>query len=265
MVLRNTAVLIIGLILVLSASTVGSGQTAEESKGGTSGAEFDFNSKYIWRSLAFSKGAVGQPSAFVGYAGLTFQIWSNFVLNPADPHLHRFNEIDYRLSYQRNIGDFTITPAFTAYSYPNQTAGEVPITGEAEIQIAYDLGAFTLETTHFLDVWANKGGYVGEIGLQFEKEAGAGLTLNAAARLLFANARFNAYYIGAGTPGGIDSLVLEAGATVAVGSGFYVRPHLEYNTVLDSAVRAAIVFSGQVSVRKPDLFNLGIAFGCSFE
>jgi hypothetical protein len=262
---KNAAVLILGLTLILGSAAAGFGQDEQISKGGTSGAEFDFNSKYIWRSLAFSKGAVGQPSAFIGYAGLTFQIWSNFVLNRADPNLHRFNEIDYRLSYQYDIGDFTIAPAFTLYSYPNQSAGDIPITGEAEIQVAYALGALTLETTHFFDVWSNKGGYVGEVGLQFEKEAGAGLTLNAAARLIFANAKFNSYYIRAGTPGAINSLVLEAGATYAFRGGFYIRPHFEYNAILDSALRAAVEISDWVSLRKPDLFNFGIAIGFSFE
>jgi hypothetical protein len=262
---KKAAVLIMGLALILGAAAAGFGQEEEESKGGTSGAEFDFNSKYIWRSLAFSKGAVWQPSAFIGYAGLTLQIWSNFVLNAAEPNLHRFNEIDYRLAYQYDIGDFTIAPALNLYSYPNQSAADIPITGEAEIQVACALGDFALETTHFFDVWSNKGGYVGEVGLQFEKEAGAGLTLNAAARLVFANAKFNSYYVRPGTPGAINSLVLEAGATYAFRGGFYVRPHFEYNTILDSALRAAVGISDWVSLRKPDLFNFGMAIGFSFE
>ncbi len=63
------------------------------------------------------------------------------------------------------------------------------------------------------------------------------------ARLVFANAKFNSYYVRAGTPGAINSLVLEAGAIYAFRGGFYVRPHLEYNTILDSALRAAVGFS----------------------
>jgi len=262
---KKAAVLIIGGATVLVFAAAGFGQNEEGSKGGTSGAEFDFNSKYIWRSLTFSKGAVWQPNAFIGYAGLMFQIWSNFVLTGAEPNFHRFNEIDYRLSYQYAIGDFTIVPAFTIYSYPNQSAGDIPMTGEAEIQVAYALGDLTLETTHFFDVWSNRGGYVGEVGLQFEKEAGAGLTLNAAARLFFANAKFNSYYIRPGTAGAINSFVLEAGATYAFRGGFYVRPHFEYNSILDSAVRAAVGISDWVSLRKPDLFNFGMAIGFSFE
>jgi hypothetical protein len=254
------------LAVILGAAAAGFGQEEEKSasKGWTYGVESDFNSKYIWRSLAFSEAAVWQPSAFVGYAGLTFEVWNNFVLGK-EPNRHQFNEIDYRLSYKYEIGDFTIAPAFTVYSYPNQDKVLSPRTGEAEFQIAYAMGDFTLETTHFFDVKANTGGYVGEVGLQFEKAAGEGLTVAAAARLLFANAKFNSYYVQAGLSGGINSLVLEAGVTYTFGGGFYVRPHLEFNTVLDSSLRAAIGVSSRVSLRKPDLFNFGFAFGYSFE
>jgi hypothetical protein len=254
------------LAVILGAAAAGLGQEEEKpaSKGWTYGAEFDFNSKYIWRSLAFSEGAVWQPSAFVGYAGLTFEVWNNFVLGK-EPNRHQFNEIDYRLSYKYEIGDFTIAPAFTLYSYPNQDKVLSPTTGEAEIQIAYAMGDFTLETTHFFDVKANPGGYVGEVGVEFEKEAGEGLTVAAAARLLFANAKFNSYYVQDGLSGGINSLVLEAGLTYTFGGGFYVRPHLEFNIILDSGLRAAVAVSDWISLRKPDLFNFGIAFGYSFE
>jgi hypothetical protein len=264
--LKKTAVLFLGLAIVLGAAAAGFGQEEEKSasKGWTYGVESDFNSKYIWRSLAFSQGAVWQPSAFVGYAGLTFEIWSNFVLG-REPNRHQFNEIDYRLSYKYALGDFVIAPAFTLYSYPNQDKILSPATAEAEIQIAYAMGDFTLETTHFFDVQANTGGYVGEIGLEFEKEAGEGLTAAAAARMLFANAKFISFYIKDGLAGGLFSLVLEAGLTYTFGGGFYVRPHLEFNTVLDSRLRAAIAVSEWTSLRKPDLFNLGIAFGYSFE
>ena len=264
--LKKTAVLFLGLAFVLGATAACFGQEEEKSssKSWTYGVESDFNSKYVWRSLAFSEGAVWQPSAFVGYAGLTFEIWSNFVLGK-EPNRHQFNEIDYRLSYNYAIGDFTIAPAFTLYAYPNQDKVLSPATAEAEIQIAYAFGDFTLETTHFFDVKANTGGYVGEVGLQFEKEAGEGLTAAAAARLLFANAKFNSFYVKDGLAGGISSLVLEAGLTYTFGGGFYVRPHLEFNSVLNSHLRAAIAVSERTSLRKPDLFNLGIAFGYSFE
>ena len=104
-----------------------------------------------------------------------------------------------------------------------------------------------------------------EQGIKTTPVSVAGLTLNAAARLFFANAKFNSYYIRPGTAGAINSFVLEAGATYAFRGGFYVRPHFEYNSILDSAVRAAVGISDWVSLRKPDLFNFGMAIGFSFE
>jgi len=87
----------------------------------------------------------------------------------------------------------------------------------------------------------------------------------AAMVLFFANARFNSSYIRPGTPGAITSLVLEAGATYTFKGGFCVRPHFEYNTILDSVLRAAVGISEWVSLRKPDMFNFGMAIGFSFE
>ena len=135
--LKKTAVLFLGLAFVLGATAACFGQEEEKSgsKGWTYGVESDFNSKYIWRSLAFSEGAVWQPNAFVGYAGLTFEVWSNFVLGK-EPNRHQFNEIDYRLSYNYAIGDFTIAPAFTLYAYPNQDKVLSPTTAEAEKTMA---------------------------------------------------------------------------------------------------------------------------------
>lgn len=262
--MKKSKVLMTILVLVLGAASIGFGQEEAKSKGWTYGAESDFNSKYIWRGLAFSEGAVWQPSAFVGFGGLTFEVWSNFVLG-SEPNRRQFNEFNYRISYPYEIGAFTIAPAFTLYTYPHQDKILSPTTGEAKIQIAYALGDFTLETTHFFDVKANTGGYVGEVGLQFEKSLSEELTVAAAARLLFANAKFNSYYIGDGLSGGFEGLVFEAGATYTFGGGFYIRPHLEFSTLLDSSLRAAVAVSDWVSLHKPDLFNLGIAFGYSFE
>jgi hypothetical protein len=264
--IKKTAILMLGLAFVLGAAAAVFGQeeSAPAPKGWTYGLESDFNSKYIWRSLAFSEGAVWQPSAWVSYGGLTFEVWSNFVLNK-EPFRHQFNEIDYRLSYEFEAGGFTIKPAVTLFTYPNQDQDFSPTTAEAEIQVAYALGDFTLETTHFLDFKANSGGYVGEVGVEYEKEAGENLTVAAAARLTFANGKFNSYYIQDNLSGAFNALVLEAGLTYTFGAGFYVRPHLEFNTILDSGLRAAIGVSDWVSLRKPDLFNFGVAIGYSFE
>ena len=254
---RKSAV-VIGLVLTLAAAGL-----AQES-GWTGGAELDVNSKYVWRSLAWSEGAVLQPSVWVGTGGFTFSIWSNFVLNSGEDFSGKFNEVDYRMSYDIEAGSFTISPAFNVYTYPNQDSDFSPMTGELEIAVAYAIGSFSLETSHFFDVWNNAGGYVGDVGLAYETDAAEGLTLAAAVRLAFGNAKFHQYYVMEGLSGGLLGLVLEAGLTYTHASGLYIRPHLEYNNILDKNVREAVKISEWLSLNKPSLFNFGLAVGFEF-
>lgn len=252
-----------GLIGIgLSAGLAVLGFAQEADSGWSSGFELDLNSQYTWRSLAWSEGAVLQPSVWFSVSGLTFSGWSNFVLTD-EPNRRQFNEIDFRISYELEVGGFILVPAFNYYAYPNQDKNENPATGELEIQIAYGMGDFTLETTHFLDILENKGGWVGEVGLEFEKDAAEGLTVAAAARLLFANSKFNAYYVPY-EKGALNSLALEAGLTYTFAGGIYLRPHLEWNNMLDKNLRAAVAVSDWVSIQKPNLFNFGVALGFDF-
>lgn len=228
------------------------------------GAEFDFNSRYIWRSLAWSGGAVWQPTAWLSRSGLTFSVWGNFVL-ASEPNYLQFNEVDLRLSYKNEWGPLTFEPAFNIYSYPNQDKTENPTTGELEIDLSLDLGfaGLSLETAHFLDFWKNKGGYVGELGLAFEGDLTDDLVMNAAARLVFGNAKFNAYYVPL-DKGAVNAVVLELGWTYAVSAPFYIRPHFEFNGLLDGDLKAAVAASPWVSSGKSTLVNIGVTVGVEY-
>lgn len=254
---HRKSIFAVGIALALAASAF------PQESGWTTGLELDANSKYIWRSLAWSEGAVLQPSVWVGSSGFTFSVWSNFVLNKAEANGRQFNEVDFRISYDIEAGDLTISPAFNVYTYPNQDAEGSPTTGELEIAAAYALGSFSLETAHYFDVMDNKGGYIGEVGLAYEADAAEGLTLAAAVRFAFANAKFNEYYVPYDS-GTISALVLEAGLTYTFSSGLYVRPHLEYNNILDKNLRAAVEATDWLSIAKPNLFNFGLAVGFEF-
>jgi hypothetical protein len=233
-------------------------QTKDKSAGAfTSGVEIDFNSRYIWRSLAWSQGAVGQPSVWVGRSGLVFSLWSNFPFGD-EPNKGQFNEVDFRLSYTKEWENFTLAPAFNIYSYPNQDKEENPTTGELELMVAYALPPFTLSMTHFLDLWDNRGGYIGEIALEFEEAAADRLTVSATARLAFANAKFNAYYIPL-DKAALNSVVFEFGLTYNLREGVYLRPHFEWTILLDGEVKSAVAESAWVFSGKSTLVNFGIA------
>lgn len=233
-----------------------SAEAAGES-GWTVGAELDLNSRYIWRSLVWNDKRIAQPSVWIGRSGWTLSAWSNFVLGD-EPNRRQFNEVDLRLSYQTDLGPFAIEPAVNIYSYPHQDQSENPTTGELEIQISCPLGPISLETAHFFDFLKNGGGYVGEVGCEYETEPVEGMTLAAAARFVFANAKFNEYYIPY-DKGGIHSLVLELGLTARLSDSVTVRPHIEWNRLLDADVRAAVAGSPWVAAGRSSVLNFGVA------
>ena len=224
------------------------------------GAEFDVNSRYLWRSLAFSQGAVWQPSAWIGAAGFTFSVWGNYVLHQEENYF-QFNEIDYRISYAREFGPLKIEPAFTSYSYLHQP--DSPTTGEFELRLSYDFGPFSLATAHFFDVWRNPGGYIGEIGIEFERALSGDLTVNAAARVMFANSKFNAYYVPLRKTA-LNAIVLELGFTLSLTDAISIRPHMEWNLILDGALKTALATSTFVSLGNPSQLNIGVALGIEF-
>ena len=44
-------------------------------------AHLDFLSRYVWRGMAYSAGAVWQPSGILSYRDFSLNAWGNFVLN----------------------------------------------------------------------------------------------------------------------------------------------------------------------------------------
>lgn len=228
----------------------------------TVGAEFDFNSRYIWRALAWSQGAAWQPSVWAGTSGFVLNVWSSFPLGD-EPNRHQFNEIDLRLSYTKEWGNFTLEPAFNVYSYPNQDKTENPTTGELELGASYSFSSFSLSTTHYLDLVDNPGGYVGEIALEFEEAPAENLRVSAATRLIFGNAKFNDYYLPL-KKAALDAVVFELGLTYNVSSAIYVRPHFEWTMLLDADVKSAVAESPWVFSGKSMLANFGVAIGFEY-
>lgn len=234
-------------------------QTAEEKEKAekpnnawTYGVEADFNSIYIWRSLAWSQGAVMQPSIWAGKSGFSLSVWGNFVLNK-EANQGQFNEFDFRLSYQYKWGSLTLEPAVQFYAYLNQP-GE-PTTGELSFKASYDLAPFAIETTHYFDFMEYGGAWVGELGLEYHQEITSELTLDAAIRGLMANSKFNEIYIG-WRKTAVNSIVAEISLTYNLTDVIYIRPHFEWNKILDTDLRSW--------VDKPNIVNFGIAIGIEY-
>ncbi len=219
------------------------------------GSELDFNSRYVWHGLAWSEGAVVQPSAWVSAFNFTFSVWNNFVLGN-EANQGQFNEVDLTLAYDWAWRKLGAKPALQLWLYPNQPG--VPATGQASMELSYPVGPFRFFTSHALDISAYPGAYYGDFGLSFERELSPNLSMSTSLGLAFASSKYNDAYVG-----------LKQTAFAAAGGErgqlsftyypkefLYLRPHLSYSCLLDRRLRTL--------VEHANLFTFGLVTGVEF-
>jgi hypothetical protein len=254
--MRNCVhLLIVAIVLGTSANIYGQtiiSKTDDSISSFNFGFESDFASKYIWRGLAFSRGTVNQNSASLSFGNLTGSIWSNYDFNVGS-NQPRFNELDYALSYDIAVNNFSFGSMIQAYFYPHQK--ESRPTAEISVNMSYEapvLQPFTIQT---LDIKEFQGAYFGELGLRLSQDIGKRLSIEASSEIGWGSTKFNAVYIG----GGGWSLYLisfEAGSTWNFNDALYFRPHIMLTSIIDNKIR--------VLVENPTLFQFGITLGVQF-
>lgn len=209
--------------------------TEEPLSGVNVGFEVDFNSRYVWRGIPWSEGAVMQVSSWIEKNGISFGIWTNTNLERRDGR--HTNEIDFCLSRETTRGRLTLKPSFELFTYRYQE--DAPSTGELALEISAPLGRFHLVTTHAVDVVKYRGAYFGTAGIVRSLELAPGTTFEASASLGWGSGKFNETYIGP-RKWALNLISLELSATRYVSGNAYIRPHVSFTHVLDSDLRAAL-------------------------
>jgi hypothetical protein len=222
-----------------------------ESNSVTYGFEADFNSRYLWRGISFSRGAVFQPSVWVNSGPYKALIWAN--MNMADEaNQGEFNEVDYVIGYTHEIKYVTIEPTLSLYSYPNTG---VESSAEATVKVSKPVGnhltVYTAQNLMFKDPAE---AYFGEIGVTHEREFGK-WAQSAGVSLGYGSSKFNRYYLGV-KRGGLNSLGAQVSWTYTSEKGYYVRPHFNASYTPDRRLREA--------AGKSSYFVAGLAVGKEF-
>jgi hypothetical protein len=238
-VVALAALLAAGLTVAADAQETQGGQESAreqaQSDGAAWGVDLDLTSRYLWRGLAFSRGAVAQGDLWVSAGGFTASLWGNWDPNP-DPGSGRFNEWDATLAYERVAGPFTLAVEYVHLSYPTPP-GE-PSTAEASFALDLDLGrGFTLGTHPIWDVDQYPGSFYGDLLLAKGWEAGGG-ELQAGVSAGWGSRSFHEVYYGADHRGltvGSVTLAWE----VPIGERGVIRPHAEAGVLLARALRDA--------------------------
>lgn len=209
--------------------------------------EVDAVSRYVWRTLAYSEGAVVQPSATLGFRSLELNAWAN--VDPSFAGTGSLTEVDLSVLWTLDLGVIEAIPSVMLYTYPHVAGAN---TGEVQLELRRDipgnLGAFVRHSTDVLDY---PGASFTFAGLDREWSFEDGGSLSLAAQVGRGSRRFSDAYL-PGTPA-LRVAGLSASWTLPMGRGWAARPHLEWLEVVDAEARALL------PVRAPVTF--GIALG----
>lgn len=215
-------------------------------------AEADVNSRYVWHGIAFSEGAVFQPSAGVSALGFDLSLWGNMPLHE-QIHQGKFDEVDVVLARSFTIDKLALDTSFEYYMYPHQA--ENPDTGEGFLELSWPFGLFTPYTKHSVDIVRYDGAYFGEAGLRFEKDWNSKLSLRITPYFGWAAKHFNEVYLGV-SKNAWNLLGAEAALSWHVRDAFQISPYVKTTALQDKELRSA--------VEKPNFTVFGVKISGEF-
>jgi hypothetical protein len=215
------------------------------------GVESDFNARYVFRGLAYSRGPVGQSRAWLEASRLTLYAWTNLVLDPRHP-LERLDEIDCGASFAQPVEGWLLEPAVDVFAYRGPSIVTPPSTVEASLRVSRSLGPVRMFVRQTLDVRSYPGAYFGEAGFASSRALSRRTAVAATVSLGWASARFNEAYVGV-AKGAANLVAAEVALSYAPSERFQLRPHLALTRVLDRELRGALA--------EPGILNFGLAVG----
>ncbi len=235
--------------IAITAAAVLTGQAvayAEEADKPTAELDLAVFSQYVWRGEALSKNsAVFEPSATIGYKGVSVNVWGNFDTDSKPWNGAKYNETDVTLSYTKAIGITKLTGGYIYYALNEQpavaaTANTAAIPASKDTQEVFGsvgLDVFLSPTiTVYRDIASFPGWYV-NVGIShsipvvdkitLDLAGSAGYYYSDSSSLVEAkspNSKYRALHNG----------LISAGFTIPFGEYFSVKPMLAYSFPLSS-------------------------------
>jgi hypothetical protein len=253
------------LALMLAAAPCfaqGSDESKSDSAAGSKyswSLESDVTSRYDWRGLALSQGAVVQTTLTASSGPISFYLWNNYMANKGY-FGGQFSELDYTLTYAEDLKNgVTFTPMLNVYTYPYNA---YPFSVELGGQFSKSFGKYSLETSHYVFVKEYQGSYYGDLGLSRSDAVSKNSELDTSVTLGWANKAFNRTQLGTAPPndyGGVTQVTGQVSLTINKGK-FYLRPHIGVSSLLDKKLRDTAHAVGF----NPTIVFGGLAVGTSF-
>jgi hypothetical protein len=205
------------------------------------GVTADFFSKYIWRGQNVVDDWVFQPSASVGYKGLTGSVWGNMDLHGDWVDDGEFSEVDYVLDYtgtfpgQQKLG-YSLGVIY--YDFPN-----TPWDATTEVYGALTAAmALSPALRWYYDMDEADGSYIQlAVGHTIEKvtqwREDCYCDVQLGASVAYATDNYNDFYFGVGDAA-LNDLTLSIALPICVDK-LTIKPSINYSMMIDDDIRAA--------------------------
>ena len=207
------------------------------------GFDSKFLSKYMWRGIPASQGAVWQPSAQVEYYGVGFNVWGNFVLDN-EPNQGQFNEVDLTLYFHREFLQTNLHLRAWVYAalYPNGNPRSLDFgTGslEGDLMLSYYWGPLFWAGHISARIIDAPGALWWDFTMGFQHKLPLKFKILTSAMLGMGDGRFNREHI---APVGTQPNLLEFTLSFPWQPlrGFQVNPNMHVDVILPEALRSAM-------------------------
>lgn len=202
------------------------------------GVEITVGSGHADRGFIINDRAVIQPVTWVTGRLAEFSIWGSLPLaettDGARPQI-----VEMELTHAHRWGHLTITPAIRMFFYHDLLSRDRDRSIEGWVFLSYGPAPFHLFINHSFDVLTYRGAYFGEAGVESEGRVSHALTIGASLGAGWASSRFNEAY--AGIPrSALDRIGAEGWLTARLNPRCYISPHVEFSTIVNREIRAAL-------------------------
>jgi hypothetical protein len=218
------------------------------------GAEIEISSGYADRGLVISDRPVIQPVAWVSGSVGTFSFWSSVPLaettDGARPQI-----LDAQLTRAHEWGNLTVEPAIEMFLFRDPLSIYNFRSIEGWLYLTYHAGPFRLFTSHSVDVLGYRGAYFGAAGIGFDRRVSQRVEVRGTFDAGWASWTFNDAYVGI-DKSAFNFIRVEGWLTAYVTPHLFIGPHVQFNTIVDRAVRAELA--------QPTAFFVGLVTGVEF-
>jgi hypothetical protein len=183
-----------------------------------------------------------------------FSVWGNLPLAETTDGL-RPQILELELGREQKLGKLTIAPAVRTFYYHDPLTIYSTHSVEAWLTVSYALGPVSLFTEQSVDVLTYRGAYYGAVGIESERRVSPRVELGSSVSAGWASSQFNVAYIDI-PAAGWQRIRVAGWLTTHLTPHYYIGPHVEFSSIVNRRVRAALA--------RPSFVLVGLTTGIEY-